>query len=92
MLLRDHKNRIYKTGLKLDYTPKAIKFNPELLDSSKIDLIACGRRHYVILDTDHNMHSIGKIVSTKPIGNHDGFDVHDADQLFDGGRVKQLSM
>jgi len=92
MLLKDHENRVYKTGLKLDYTPKAIKFNPELLDVSKIDKLACGRRHYAILDTDNNMHSFGNIVNAKPIGNHDGFAVHDADKLFDGGRVKQWSL
>jgi len=87
MLLRDHKNRIYKTGLKIDYTPKLINFNKDLLESEKVNLIACGRRHYVVLDTDNNMHVVGKVVNTKPIGNHDGFDVYDADQLFDGGSV-----
>lgn len=87
MLLRDHNNRIFKTGLKIDYTPKMIKFNPDLLDISKIKLMACGRSHYVILDTDNNMHTIGKVLNTKSIGSHDGFDVYDADQLFDGGKA-----
>lgn len=36
MLMRDHKNRVYKTGLKLDYTPKLIKFNAELLPPENI--------------------------------------------------------
>lgn len=29
MLIRDEKDVIYKTGLKLDYTPKALKFFDE---------------------------------------------------------------
>jgi hypothetical protein len=36
MLMRDHKNRVYKTGMKLDYTPKLVKFNSELLLPEKI--------------------------------------------------------
>lgn len=92
MLMRDHKNRLFKTGLKLDYTPKYCRFNQDLLKNENIDLIACGRTHYVILDKENNMHTFGKIIKTTPIANHEGFDVHDADKLFDGGRVKQLSM
>ena len=92
MLLRDYKNRIFKTGLKIDYTPKLINFNSELLPSDKIHLIACGRRHYVIHDVDNNLHILGKVVSSKSIGMHDGFEVYDADQLFDGCKIKQLSM
>lgn len=38
------------------------------------------------------MHCFGKVVNSKPIGNHDSFDVFDADQLFEGGQVAQLSM
>ena len=41
--------------------------------------MACGRSHYVVLDTDNNMHTIGKVLNTKSIGTHDGFDVYDAD-------------
>ncbi len=85
MLLKDYKNRIFKTGMKLDYTPKKIMWNPELLQDDKIQHIACGRRHYVIVDSDRNMHCFGKVVNAKPIGNHDSFEVFDADQLFEGG-------
>lgn len=92
MLLRDHKNRIYKTGLKLDYTPKMVQFKEDLLPANKVDQMACGRRHYVVLDTDGNIHINGKVVSAKSIGTHDAFQIYDADELFDGGKVKQLSM
>ena len=54
----------------MDYLPRACKFDPELLDSSKIRLLACGMSHFTIVDSDHNMHTIGKVVNTKPIGNH----------------------
>lgn len=92
MLLRDHKNRIFKTGLKLDYTPKLVRFNEELLKNDNVTQIACGRRHYVVMDKDQNAHVVGKVFNAKNLDYHDGFNVYDADQLFDGGRVTQLSM
>ena len=91
-LVRDSKNRIFKTGMKIDYTPKLMNFNPELLPPSKISQLACGRAHSVILDTDNNLHTYGKVFKQKAEVQHEGFEVHDADELFDGGKVTQLSM
>lgn len=31
MIMRDHLNRIFKTGLKIDYSPKLVRFDSELL-------------------------------------------------------------
>ena len=92
MLMRDHKNRVYKTGMKLDYTPKLVKFNSELLLPEKIKQLACGKRHYVILDSDNNIHTIGPVFKDKSETQHDGFSVYDGDKLFDGGKVKGFSM
>ena len=88
MLMRDHKNRVYKTGLKLDYTPKLIKFSEDLLPADKIKTLACGKRHYVVLDADNNLHTIGPVFKDSSESSHDGFSVHDGDKLFDGGKVK----
>ncbi len=92
MLVRDSKNRVYKTGMKIDYTPKLCRFSPELLEADKIRELACGRAHYVILDADNQLHISGKVLKSKAESTHEGFEVHDADELFDGGRVTQLSM
>jgi alpha-tubulin suppressor-like RCC1 family protein len=68
MLFRDHKNRLYKTGLKIDYTPKMIVMNKDFITPEKVRLMACGRRHYTILDTDNNIHCIGGVMNKKSIG------------------------
>jgi hypothetical protein len=49
MMIIDDENYPYKTGLKLDYSPKKLKFFD---DFPKDDIIqvACGRKHYVILN------------------------------------------
>jgi alpha-tubulin suppressor-like RCC1 family protein len=91
-LITDSKNRVYKTGMKIDYTPKMIKFDSEILPPSKIAGLACGRAHYVVFDSDNNLHTNGKIFKQKSEIQHDGFEVHDGDELFEGCKVKQLSM
>jgi hypothetical protein len=52
MMLKDTKNQIYKTGLKLDYTPKQMDFFKEF-SSDDITNLACGRKHYVILNKNN---------------------------------------
>jgi len=37
MIMRDHENNLFKTGNRLDYTPKRINFDEELLHPDKID-------------------------------------------------------
>lgn len=94
MIMKDIQNRIFKTGLKIDYSPKLIHFDSKLLSGDKIEHIDCGRRHYVVADSDRNLHVHGKIIGSSHdvLGTHDNFDVYDADKLFDNGKVKQLSM
>ena len=52
MLIRDAEDRIYKTGLKIDYTPKAIDL-PEEFSKEDITQITCGRRHFVLLNKNN---------------------------------------
>jgi len=92
MILRDHEGNVFKTGNRLDYIPKKITFDDELLPPEKIDLIASGRSHFSVLDKDHNMHTFGNIFKGKEIGVHAGFKIFDCDQLFDGGKVAQMQM
>lgn len=52
----------------------------------------CGRQHYVILDSDNNLHTIGTVFKDKTEKTHDGFMVNDGDVLFDNGKIIQMSM
>ena len=87
MLFRDSKNNIYKTGLKIDYIPKLCKFDSTLLPKEKIVAMQCGRQHYVMLDSDNNIHTIGTVFKDKTEKSHDGFQVYDGDVLFEGGKI-----
>ena len=93
MLMRDRDNRFYKTGLKIDYTPRLIKFDNEVLPSTSQYRLMCGRKHYVVLDeTNNTMHVFGNVFKTKAEEEYDGFGVYDCDKLFDGGKVIDLEM
>jgi alpha-tubulin suppressor-like RCC1 family protein len=48
MLFQDEEGGIYKTGLKLNYTPGKINLMEEFADPQSIAGMTCGRRHYVI--------------------------------------------
>ena len=44
-------------------------------------------------DSDGYIHILGKIIDgVNAVGTHDNFSVYECDELFDKGRVKQLSM
>lgn len=45
MLIRDSKGRLFKTGLKIDYSPKRVRLenNSTKLDANDLDILACGR-------------------------------------------------
>jgi hypothetical protein len=92
MLMMDHEKNVFKTGNKLDYTPKMINFSEDLLAKGDAQMLGCGKRHYLILDKNHNIHCFGNVFKSKAIGNHAGFDVYDADQMFDGGKIHQWCM
>ena len=52
MIIMDDNNDIYKTGNKLDYTPKKLEFFDEF-DKSSIIKITCGRKHYAVLNKNN---------------------------------------
>ena len=47
-IMQDTDNNVYMTGLKLNYTPKMITFDKEILDVNDVSQIACGKRGYII--------------------------------------------
>ena len=93
MLAIDSENRIYKTGLKIDYTPSLINFNEELLPKESDKMLACSERQYIVLDkTNHKIHATKGVFANKSATQHEGFFVYDTKELFDGGVPSQLSM
>lgn len=88
MLILDEADNVYKTGLKLDYSPAKIKLNEEFTKDSKIAGMTCGRRHYVLWNDKNQMLVWGSVLKEKPQSEVDGFGLHFGDALFDQGRIK----
>lgn len=54
MMAIDTDDNVYKTGLKIDYDPSLIKFDKNMLTNDASKKLACGERHYVVLDKLEN--------------------------------------
>ena len=65
MMVLDQKNRLFQTGLKIDWSPKHVKLNRERIDGN-IELLGCGRNHYAFTDSGNNVHTFGSVFKTKP--------------------------
>ena len=78
-----------QSGLKLDYTPRKIAVPEEF---GKLAGMTCGRRHYVLWSDKNQLLVWGKVLSEKAQSEADGFGLHFGDSLFDGGRIRDLSM
>ena len=91
MLILDSEQRLYQTGLKIDWNPKYVRLNSDKIQG-KIEQLACGRGHYVIVDSENNVHCFGKIFGKGSGEQYDGYEIFDGDDLFDGGKVDHLSM
>ncbi len=91
MLIQDVNNSIYKTGLKLDYSPKQLQFFDEF-NKEDVKQLMCGRKHYVILNKHNQMMVWGSVFKEKPQKESDGFGLYFGDSLFDGGKIRYLSM
>jgi len=50
MLATDTNNNVYKTGLKIDFVPKLINFEEELLPKDSEKYLACSERQYIVCD------------------------------------------
>ena len=65
MLIQDENNQIYKTGLKLDYSPRPLNFDSDFTVDN-VTALACGRKHYVILNDDNKLLVWGNVFKEKP--------------------------
>ncbi len=90
-MILDTDGNVYKTGLKLDYTPKKINLSEDF-SSENIDIIACGRKHYAVINRKNQILTWGNVFKALPDATEDGFGMHYGEDIFDGGKVKQLSM
>lgn len=91
MMITDSKDRLYQTGLKIDWNPKHVKLNKERIDG-KIELLGCGRNHYAFVDSGNNLHCFGTIVKQKAEEQYDGYGIYEGDELFEGNKIVDLQM
>ena len=92
MLFQDENGGIYKTGLKLNYTPKKIALMEEFSDPNSIAGMTSGRRHYVVWNQNNQLMVWGGVFKEKAEKECDGFGLYYGSSLFEGGKIKQLSM
>lgn len=93
MLACDSKGRVYKTGLKIDFLPKMINFNPDLLPLDCEKYLACSERQFIVLDkTNEKVHASKGVFANKSATEHEGFFVYDTKEIFNEGKVQSLSM
>ena len=91
MLIQDEEDQVYKTGLKIDYTPKRFELDPQFAGSA-IKGMQCGRKHYVLWNDDNKLLVWGNIIKEAPVSKTDGFGLHYGESLFEGGKIRELSM
>lgn len=65
MLIQDENDNIFKTGLKLDYSPKKVTLPEEFTGENKIEGMTCGRAHYVLWNTNNQMLIWGNVLKEK---------------------------
>ena len=63
MMVLDHKNRLYQTGLKIDWNPKFVRLNRDRIEG-QIELLGCGRNHYAFVDGGNNLHTFGTVIKS----------------------------
>lgn len=87
-IIQDTENQIYLAGLKLHYLPKKLNFDPEILDVNNIRILACGQKHYVIVDENNNLMVWGNVFKEKSELHTEGFAFYNGDELFDECKIQ----
>mmetsp|Transcript_15010 Transcript_15010/g.20379 ORF Transcript_15010/g.20379 Transcript_15010/m.20379 type:complete len:151 (-) Transcript_15010:108-560(-) len=91
MMVLDSQNRLYQTGLKIDWNPKYVKLNTERIEG-KIEMLGCGRNHYAFADSGSNLHCFGTVLRKGAEEQYDGYGIYDGEELFEGGKILDLQM
>jgi hypothetical protein len=93
MLAEDMNNNVYKTGLKIDFTPKLISFDEDLMPKDSEKYLACSERQYIVADqTNQKVHATKGVFALKTATQHEGFFVYETKELFEDGKVEAMSM
>ena len=93
-MIQDIDNGVYIGGNKMHYTPHKLAFNPEVLDINEIRMMACGRKHYVVVNNENNLFVWGSLFkdSFRSDAQTEGFWQFYGDSLFDEGKIKNLEI
>ena len=93
MMIQDTNNDIYQVGLRLHYEPKKLQFDPAVLDVNSVKMLACGRKHYIVVTDANDLLIWGSVISGDS-GNlsSEGYQLHSGEALFDGGSIEQLEV
>lgn len=91
MMALDHKNRLFQTGLRIDWTPKFVKLNRERIEG-KIEMLGCGRNHYSFVDSGNNLHCFGSMIKKTADEQYDGYSIYEGDEIFEGNKIKDLQV
>jgi len=62
MIIQDTENDLYISGLRLNYEPKKLQFDPHVLDKSNVKMIASGKRSYCICTNDNQLLIWGNVI------------------------------
>ena len=89
MMALDSKQRLFQTGLKIDWSPKHVQLNQDRIEG-KIEQLACGHNHYAFFDTGNNLHCFGTVVKQKAEEQYDGYGIFDGYEVFDGNTIDDL--
>ena len=92
MMIRDVNDGIYQVGLRLHYEPKKLMFDPAVLDTSQIKMMACGRKHYIIVTDSNDMLIWGNVIKGESQVDTEGYSLYSGDTLFDEGTIEQLEV
>ena len=92
MILQDYENNIYKVGLKLDYQAKQVDIFNEEFKKEDVTQLSCGRKHYVVLNKENKLMVWGNVFKEKAVAETNGFGLYYGDSLFEGNKIRELSM
>ena len=91
MMALDKKQRLFQTGLKIDWSPKHVQLNQDRIEG-KIEQLACGHNHYAFFDSGNNLHCFGTVVKQSAEEQYDGYGIFDGYEVFDGNTIVDLQM
>lgn len=72
----------------MNYEPKKLNFDKDILDKNNIKLLGCGRKHYVIVTNDNNMLIWGNVIKDESNKQSEGYSLYNGDSLFENGAIE----